>query len=64
MTALALIPIPPMILQEANRRAIERGGLTFGHGIVYGIVITIALCVVIGLCAIVIRVKGKPDRAQ
>ena len=66
MTALTgMIPIPPAILAEANRRAIESGGLTFGHGIVYGLACTIALCVVISLCAIIILAsKGKPDRAQ
>ena len=50
---VGLIPIPPMILQEANRRAMERGDLTFGHGIALGL----ALCAAWGLCAAAIWIK-------
>jgi len=50
---VGLIPIPPMILQEANRRAMERGDLTFGHGIA----LALALCAAFGLCAAVVWIK-------
>jgi hypothetical protein len=50
---VGLIPIPPMILQEANRRAMEHGDLTFGHGMALGL----ALCATWGLCAAAIWIK-------
>jgi hypothetical protein len=50
---VGLIPIPPMILQEANRRAMENGDLTFGHGFALGL----ALCAAWGLCAAAIWIK-------
>lgn len=50
---VGLIPLPPMILQEANRRAMEHGGLTFGHGCALGL----ALCATWGLCAVAIWIK-------
>lgn len=50
---VGLIPIPPMILQEANRRAMENGDLTFGHGCALGL----ALCATWGLCAVAIWIK-------
>ncbi len=50
---IGLVPIPPMILQEAHRRAMEHGDLTYGHGIVLGL----ALCATWGLCATAILIK-------
>lgn len=50
---VGLIPIPPMILQEANRRAMENGDLTFGHGFA----LVLALCATWGLCAVAIWIK-------
>lgn len=50
---VGLIPISPMIIQEANRRAMERGVLTFGHGIA----LVLALCATWGLCAVAIWIK-------
>lgn len=42
-----------MIIQEANRRAMENGDLTFGHGFALGL----ALCAAWGLCAAAIWIK-------
>lgn len=50
---VGLIPIPPIIIQEANRRAMENGDLTFGHGFALGL----ALCASWGLCAAAIWIK-------
>ena len=50
---VGLIPIPPMIIQEANRRAMENGDLTFGHGFA----LWLTLCAAWGLCAAAIWIK-------